>query len=155
MVSSHAEAKLLNLTPTHEFSPASFGVTTPKGSFYELIKLSASLPTERSDTLWAAFDFLSHGIIEICCRPSGMHAAVVIKKLELPNMRKDRKEKTKVAITIAISNDLRGKFTACYTLDDASTEGRESLFFDGTEARTEGNDSVIIANQLHYGLLSS
>ena len=61
-------------------------------------------------------------------------------------MRKDRKKKIKVAITIAISNDLRGKFTAYYILNNASIENREFLFFDKIEARTKENDSVIITN---------
>jgi len=133
----------LTWTQLHTRSPASFGLFTFDG-YHELVAPGTSLPCSKSNTLESVLDYIHGDTLRICYRQSLLHPHVNLAQLELRNIRRAKKEDTKVKVTLTVKQDLTGKCTACFKTEDKWTKSEASVAFDATLLYGQGNRNVVI-----------
>lgn len=143
VVSSQSNEKSLSWRPIYDNPPVSFGVCA-WGGYHQLISPDTPLPCRIPQYFEGALDYIGHDTITICHRRSMIHKYIDIATLQVPGIRKVRKEDTRMKIIMIMERDLTGKLTAHFTPQDKVQRGEVSVHFDGARALDQRDCNAVI-----------
>ena len=129
--------------PTHETSPASFGINGWFG-YERFISPGTRLPCTKSVKLISALDYIEQDELQICGFLPTTRLRVGLAVLRVVGIRKAEKEKTKVEATMVLRTDLTGTFTARFMSEVRAAEDEVSVTFCGGQVLNQRETSGLV-----------